>query len=253
MDEKELMDFYAVIEPKMQGKVIQKGIDSAIVKRCIPKKLGVKIYLDYNQNDYITAEVKFCYGEQEINPFLEQKTSFARNKIGENLALNQFLQTGFMLDKNHARLVLVDEDKIFHFLSEEIEDYMKKYEILATDNFKKKEIHSFQIKSIGIRLENNLLQIDLSKIGIDLSDLSEMLKKYQLKKKFHRLKDGSFIKLEENETMQFFEELSLNAQVDYDSLKKETLSLPSYRSLYLEKILGMLKNVEVNKDALIKI
>ena len=47
MDEKELMDFYAVIEPKMQGKVIQKGIDSAIVKRCIPKKLGVKIYLDY--------------------------------------------------------------------------------------------------------------------------------------------------------------------------------------------------------------
>ena len=249
MDEKELMDFYAVIEPKMQGKVIQKGIDSAIVKRCIPKKLGVKIYLDYNQNDYITAEVKFCYGEQEINPFLEQKTSFARNKIGENLALNQFLQTGFMLDKNHARLVLVDEDKIFHFLSEEIEDYMKKYEILATDNFKKKEIHSFQIKSIGIRLENNLLQIDLSKIGIDLSDLSEMLKKYQLKKKFYRLKDGSFIKLEENETMLFFEELSLNAQVDYDSLKKETLSLPSYRSLYLEKILGMLKNVEVNKDA----
>ena len=249
MDEKELMDFYAVIEPKMQGKVIQKGIDSAIVKRCIPKKLGVKIYLDYNQNDYITAEIKFCYGEQEINPFLEQKTSFARNKIGENLALNQFLQTGFMLDKNHARLVLVDEDKIFHFLSEEIEDYMKKYEILATDNFKKKEIHSFQIKSIGIRLENNLLQIDLSKIGIDLSDLSEMLKKYQLKKKFHRLKDGSFIKLEENETMQFFEELGINAQVDYDSLKKETLSLPSYRSLYLEKILGMLKNVEVNKDS----
>lgn len=126
---------------------------------------------------------------------------------------------------------------------------MKKYEILATENFKKKEIHSFQIKSIGIRVENNLLQIDLSKIGIDLSDLSEMLKKYQLKKKFHRLKDGSFIKLEENETIQFFEELSMNAQIDYDSLKKETLNLPSYRSLYLEKILGMLKNVEVNKSA----
>ena len=41
----------------------------------------------------------------------------------------------------------------------------------------------------------------------------------------------------------------MNAQIDYDSLKKETLNLPSYRSLYLEKILGMLKNVEVNKSA----
>ncbi len=29
--------------------------------------------------------------------------------------------------------------KIYQFLSEEIEDYMKKYEVLATETFKKKK------------------------------------------------------------------------------------------------------------------
>jgi len=57
---------------------------------------------------------------------------------------------------------------------------MKRYEVLVTDAFRKKEIHSFQMKNIGIRIENNLLEIDLSQIGIDLTDLAQMLQKYQL-------------------------------------------------------------------------
>ena len=46
-------------------------------------------------------------------------------------ALNQFINTGFMLDKNNARLILVDEEKIYQFLSTDIEEYMKKYGIMT--------------------------------------------------------------------------------------------------------------------------
>lgn len=35
--------------------------------------------------------------------------------IKENEALNQFINTGFMLDKNNARLILVDEEKYTNF------------------------------------------------------------------------------------------------------------------------------------------
>lgn len=104
--------------------------------------------------------------------------------IKENEALNQFINTGFMLDKNNARLILVDEEKIYQFLSTDIEEYMKKYEVLATETFKKKEVRSPQMKAIGVRVENNLLQIDLSQIGIELSDLSEIMEKYKLKRHF---------------------------------------------------------------------
>ena len=248
MDELELTSFFAIIAPKMENKIITEKLSNSIKEKCIPKKLGVKIYLDYDAHSNITAEVKFCYEDKEINPFIKTNTNFARNLALENEALNNFIQTGFLLDKAKARLVLADEEKIYSFLSEEIESYMKKYEILATDSFRKKQIHSFQMKSIGVKVENHLLEIDLSQIGIDLSELNQILQKYRLKKKFHRLKDGSYIKLDENENIQFLEDLTFNLDINYSDWKNGIISMPSYRSLYLEKMLKNLKNVEIKTD-----
>lgn len=248
MDEIELTSFFSIIAPKMESKIVSESLSNTIKEKCIPKKLGVKMYLDYDSHSNITAEVKFCYENQEINPFIKTTVNFARNIALENEALNSFLKTGFMLDKNNYRLVLADEEKIYSFLSEEIESYMKKYEILATDAFKKKQIHSFQMKTIGIKVENHLLEIDLSQIGIDLSDLNQVMQKYRLKKKFHRLKDGSYIKLEENENLQFLENLTFNLDINYSDWKNGFISMPSYRSLYLEKMIKNLKNVEIKTD-----
>ena len=51
---------------------------------------------------------------------------------------------------------------------------------------------------MGVRVENDLLTIDLEKLNIDIKELEEIMLKYNLKKKYHKLKDGSFINLEEN-------------------------------------------------------
>ena len=125
---------------------------------------------------------------------------------------------------------------------------MKKYEVLATETFKKKEIRAPQMKSIGVRIENNLLQIDLSQIGIELSDLSDIMEKYKLKKTFHRLKDGSYIDLKQNETLKFLDDLNLDMENGFTNLKDGVITLQNYRSLYLERCLKNLNNVEVTKD-----
>ncbi|MGN1269675.1 MAG: DEAD/DEAH box helicase [Clostridia bacterium] len=248
MDEKELTNFFAMIAPKIEEKVSTSSLSKEKKEKYIPQKLGTKIYLDYDQNNNIIADIKFCYGKQEFNPLINQNISIARNIIKENEALNQFIQTGFMLDKNNARLILVDENKIYKFLSEEIEDYMKKYEVLATDNFKKKEIHSLKMNSVGVKIENNLLQIDLSQIDVDLSDLPEIMEKYKLKKTFHRLKDGSYIELKQNDTLKFLDNLNIDSEGKYTNLKGGVITLQNYRGLYLQRCLEELKNVEIKED-----
>lgn len=248
IDETELTSFFAIIAPSISSKIKKENLSPEVEKKCIPKSLGVKIYLDYDKNNHITADIRFVYENFEFNPFINEKVSVARNIIEENEVLHQLIKTGFMLDRVNARLILAKEDTIYLFLSEEIEDYMKKYEVLATDSFRKKEIHGFQMKNLGIRVENNLLEIDLSKIGIDLSDLAEMLQKYELKKKFHRLKDGSYIKLEENEEMQFLDDLATNMELEPKDFQKGVITLPTYRTLYLDKMLKSLKNVNIKKD-----
>lgn len=248
LNEEELTSFFAIIAPNIQNKIKKENLSPEIEKRCIPKPLGVKIYLDYDNNNYITADIRFCYENFEFNPLINEKVPVARNIIKENEALHQFLKTGFMLDKVNSRLILAKEDIIYQFLSEEIEEYMKKYEVLVTDNFRKREIRNFQMHNLGIRIENNLLEVDFSQIGINLSDLAEMLQRYKTKKKFYRLKDGSYIKLEDNESMQFLEDLTTNMEIDSKDLEKGIITLPTYRTLYLDRMLKSLKSVNVKKD-----
>ena len=93
-----------------------------------------------------------------------------------------FRKTGFMLDEKNARLILTNDEYIYNFLTNDIERYMQKLEVLATDNFKQKEVKQPRIVSLGVRVENNLLNIDLTKIDFDPTELVNILNKYKLKK-----------------------------------------------------------------------
>ena len=56
------------------------------------------------------------------------------------------------------------------------------------------------------------------------------MKKYKLKKKYHRLKNGSFINLEDNDTIKFIDSITEDIDVDYSAIKDNTLKLPMYRA-----------------------
>ena len=73
------------------------------------------------------------------------------------------------------------------------------------------------------------------------------MQKYTLKKKYHRLKDGSFLDLEQNETMDFITGLLENEEITYDEIKKGEIRLPISRSMYLDRILNQV-NTTVSKN-----
>ncbi len=246
---KELPDFFSLVLPKMKENIDVSSIDTEKLKDYIPKDLSVKIYLDFDKNNYIIAELKFIYGEIEFNPIdLGNIPKVARNVIQESNCLNMFRKTGFLLDSANKRFVLVSDDAIYKFLSEDINSYTEKYEVLVTDNFKTKEIRQPKLGTVGVKIENNLLNIDLTGLDFDRSELKEILAKYNLKKKYHRLKDGSFLDLEQNEDIKFLNSLEYGMEVDYKDLEKGKIKVPVYRSLYLNKLLENVKNVEIKKD-----
>ena len=244
----ELPHFCSFIYPILKDRISLDKIDPEIIDAYIPKKLYVKLYLDFNENNYIIADVRFAYGDIEFNPLLEQKTDFPRDAIKENEYLDLFIQSGFRLDKANARLILPDEDAIYQFISKDIEKYMSKFEVLATENFKNKEIRQPQMGSIGVRIENDLLKIDFSKIDFDLKEIQAIMNKYQLKKKYHRLKDGSFLQLEDNETMQFINSVTEELNLNYDAIQNGELQLPIYRSMYLDRLLQKLKCTNITRS-----
>ena len=245
----ELAIFCSLVYPKLKKEISLDKLDEGIIKKYIPEELYIKIYLDYDKNNYITADIKFVYGDVEFNPLKDTNVFVARDIAKENEYLDIFVNTGFMLDKENGRLILANEEKIYNFLSEEIGIYMQKFEVLATDTFKKREIRKPKIGNIGIKLENDLLKIDLSKIDFNIEEIKSIMQKYKLKKKYHRLKDGSFLDLEENETMDFISSLLENDDISYRQIQEGELELPLSRGMYLDRIIQNLStNIEKNDE-----
>ncbi len=152
------------------------------------------------------------------------------------------------MDSRNLQFILPDNDKIYEFLTEDINYYMRKFDVLATEKFKTKQIRQPKIESLGIKVENNLLTIDLKNIDIDVKEIEEIMVKYELKKKYHRLKDGSFINLEENKEMDFLNKLVIGMDIDYQQLEKGEIRLPVNRSLYLDQLLKGMKGTEIVKN-----
>ena len=247
-NENNLRNFFAIVVPKIKDNFEIKNIDKEQIEKYMPKDLYVKIYLDYNEKGYIIADVKFCYGNVEFNPIKNVNLEITRNAIQENEVLDTFVQTGFMLDSANARLVLANDEKIYNFLSKEIEDYMKKFEVLVAEDFKKKDIKKIKIKSIGVKIENNLLDINLEDFKFNIYEIKDIINKYKLRKKFYRLKDGTYISLEKNSILDFLENLTDNIEIEDENVEENSIKLPIYRALYLEKIFKNMPNTNIQKN-----
>ena len=230
--------FFANVEPYIKKNLIIDENDKDEIMSYRPAKLQAKMFLDYNEKNYLIADIKFVYNDKEINPLdLSANIEVPRNEVEENKLLNMLINTGFMLDQENTLLVLVDDDKIYEFLSKEMDNYIKKFEVLVTDKFKERQIKKSEKVSVGIKIENNLLDIDLSRFNINDYDMQKIMERYKLKKKYYRLKDGSFIDLEENKNIEFIENITKDIDISYSKIKNGKIELPVYRAFYLQKIL----------------
>ncbi|MBR2743700.1 MAG: DEAD/DEAH box helicase [Clostridia bacterium] len=235
----DLPKLYSLVVPSIKDNLEIGKISADEMEKYIPQDLYVKVFLDATETNFITADIKFGYRDFEFNPLEDDSNiSIPRDVLKETSALETFMKSGFMLDQHNSRLVLADDEKIYNFLSDEIIQYMKNYEVLVTDAFRKREIKHPKISNLGIRIENNLLKIDLNDFNFSASDLAEIMERYKLHKKFYRLEDGSFIDLEQNETLDFLDKLNIDGELQYEQLTNGEFELPVYRTLYLDKILN---------------
>ena len=250
LSKEQLPELFSVILPKMNNSVEFKDVDETELEQYKPKKLVVKMFLDFDENDYIIADARFCYDEEEFNPLQENiNIKYARDVVEESKAINMLRKTGFMYYAQKECFILPDNDKIYNFLTDEINEYMQKFQIMVTDNFKTKEIKHPKIGSLGVKVENNLLSIDLESLNININELEEIMKNYNLKKKYYKLKDGSFLDLEENSDIEFIDKLVSGMGINYKDLEKGTVQLPVNRTLYLNQLLKNLTNSQINKNS----
>lgn len=224
-------------------------IEEGLLEKYKAEKLGTKIFLDIDTKGNIVAEVKFCYGDTEFNPFdKDLNVTCNRNIIEEARAKELFKMYNFVINFKKHIIYLSKEEDIYSFLTEGIDKFMEKFEVLITDKLKNKQIITQKTFNMGVRIENNFLDIDFNELGLDESELKDIFKRYKLRKKYYRLKDGSFINID-TDGIGTLVNLAKTLNITEKDIVSGNVEIPRYRALYIDNLAkNNTSNITINLD-----
>lgn len=210
-----------------------------------------EVYLDAPQQDWVTCKIEAVYASKRYNIFEHEKDKTFRDQASE-MNIEQLIMayaTSYDVKENQA--VISDEEKIYAFLSSGIEKLREYAEIYISDKLKRLTIRPAGKVSVGISIDGGTLQLSMLSEGMTNEELVELLSKYKQKRKFYRLKDGSFIDVE-GEDIEVLVEMSQSLNLSDKLLKKGNVEVPKYRALYLNSQLKEHPSIKAIKNKAFK-
>ena len=103
---------------------------------------------------------------------------------------------------------------------------------------------SFQV---GVSVSSGLLEMSMASNQFNKEELAEIFSSYDRKKKYHRLKNGTFITFNE-EQKQVMSAISDVMKNYADKKNPDTIKMPLFRALYLDELLAEKESVELKKN-----
>jgi len=253
-DQKDIFASEALPLIEKMGSV---SIEPQLAQRFIREDLQTRIYFDRGGESGITARLEFHYGDRMINPFSAREET--RNTSPENdyilirdiemerMIFNILEQAEFIVSQ--GMISLDDDEKIFDFTVNWLPQLQGLAETFYSDDFKLK-IRTSTSFSGRIRLDESMdmLEISFQYSDIDQSELADIFHSLQLKKKYYRLRDGSFLDLNQPE-LESMAKLLGNLNFKSDDLNNEVLHLPKFRAMYIDSFLRQanLPGIQRNK------
>ncbi|MCD8018717.1 MAG: SNF2 helicase associated domain-containing protein, partial [Clostridiales bacterium] len=141
-----------------------------------------------------------------------------------------------------------DEERIYQMMTDGVNELLTLGEVQCTNRFKaRRKIRPVKI-SVGVSVSGGLLDLDITTDDVPPEELLDILDSYRDKKNYYRLKDGSYVDLDE-QSLDLLSELMDSMHVKPKDFVKGKMHLPLYRTLYLNKMLEENDSVYSDRDS----
>ena len=219
-------------------------IDGALAERIVRRPLKVKAYFD-REDRTVLCKMTFLYGDDEFDPFAPEKPPredeenllMLRDSAGERAALDLLAGAGFVMQK--GRVVLIGQDPIYRFLTEGIYALQKTAEVYCSEEFRRMTPRKPKFSGT-LRMQDGALQLEMSENGEPTPEIAAILKALRDRKKYFRLKDGSFLDLTDMEQWQELAEAAVGGDAhehEEEETGRSLLEIESYRAAYMMSLL----------------
>ena len=239
LDAADVSRFFGEVMPQLDH-VIELHVDPVFQERYCLTPLTAELYIDY-EGEGLAIRLLFCYDDVRFNPILEQMPPQAggrilvRNEQEEQRLLQRLAAFGF--HQQGDRLVQEEEEQSYAFLTEGLPALPDWVEVFYAELFQKRPVRPLPKISAGVSVNDaNLLEVTFNMKGLDFEELLSILASYRQKKRYHRMKDRSFVTLGEQQLQSladFVENTGLDKRHPQDGSKVE---LPLSEAMYLDAL-----------------
>ena len=206
------------------------------------------------EDDNITCKISSFYGQKEyslckafFDNSIRTEQQF-RDFPLENSVLGQAMEWLPYYDADFDVLHCAgEEDLVYHMMESGTDALMELGEVRCTNRFRSKHTLKTVKVSVGVSLSGGLLDLNISTDDISSQELLDVLKSYQQKKKYYKLKSGEFVNLQE-QNLEMLAELMKTLHLTPKEFVKGKMHLPAYRTLYLDQMLESNENIYANRD-----
>jgi len=200
-----------------------------------PPPLVIKIYFDRYGENGAEARMEFSYADKTKPAFAPKRVTQAYDIAGEvraEQALQRYM--GTESDDTGTHFFESDPERLLTLAGRGIAELSEFAEIYASEAFKSVKIRPPLVTAAGVKVEGGLLDFSFEAEGLAPGELAEILGSYRKRQKYHRMRDGSFLALDDSALEQFYalaEGLGLSDQ----QLAKGRAELSLNQSVYLDE------------------
>ncbi len=252
-----MSEFYYRVLPGLREIAVIKEKDTGRIHAHLLPEVRFAFYLDAEEGN-ASCQIYSRYGDREYNVLdvLREEEDLTAEPIEPFRDGPQEEETLFFtmkwfpaLDPRRELLHCDgDEDLMFRLMESGVGALMELGEVRCTKRFLGYQAVKQVRVSVGVSVSSGLLELDIATEDVPAAELLEILNSYRAKKKYYRLKDGSFASLSD-ESVGMLSELMDAAHLKPKELIKGKLHLPMYRTLYLDKLLEEHESVYSSRDA----
>lgn len=205
----------------------------------------IKIYGDINENEQIYFKI---YYEDENQNHIHAFQNDTITTIDQDIVEAYLRQQCHQIDEKNGCVYFDSYDeKTYEFMHDGMEFLQQYSEIYISEALKKmgRPVH-YHIQ-VGVKVEHDLLSLNMESAQIPPMEIAEVLSKYRRKKKFHRLKSGELLYLESpdlEELSKFMDEYHINA----NDIQNGSLTLNKNRVFALDNNATELQHIQIERD-----
>lgn len=246
-----LADFYYNVVPMLEKsmEIVHADNEMEEISAYLPPEVAFRFYLDMEEED-ITCKAEAAYGEKVFNVIEMQDDTIkdkCRNQMSERKVLRTLWKYFDKADEVQKIFYTCGEERAFLILEQGLDELFSIGEVHCTDQVRNLHIHKKPKISVGVSVESDLMNLTISSENISKEELYEVLKSYRKKKKYHRLKNGDFLGVQ-NQEMELLDQLVSAMGISAKDFTKENMKIPMYRALYLDKLLEKNEEIYVNRN-----